>query len=811
MKVLKFGGTSVGTAESLRQVKRIVEQQVDPVVVVVSALGGITDKLISTARMAASGNEEYRDCFSLISDRHVEVIEKIIEPDRRQEVMASVRTLLDELGNILRGISLIRDLSDRTLDIVVSYGERMSSRIVSSMIPASRLLDSCNFIRTRRSGGTHLLDTPATQKLVAGTFGAETPQVTVVPGFIARGEHGEITNLGRGGSDYTAAILASELGASELQIWTDVDGFMTADPRVIDKAYVIDSLSFIEAMELCNFGAKVVYPPTIYPVFHSDIPLLIKNTFNPDAPGTRVVKKSVASDKPIKGISSINDTCLITVTGLGMVGIVGVNARIFSTLARAGVSVFLVSQTASENNTSFAVKNADAETAVTVLREEFRKELLEGQISSITPRHNMATVAVVGENMRDTPGIAGKLYNTLGKNGINVVASAQGASEINISFVVELADLDKTLHVIHDSLFLSETQVLNIFLAGVGQVGRHLLAQIKRQQAKLLETKRLELRVVGIANSRRSLFNPDGIDIENYRDKLETEGVETTPGQLCDAIVAMNMYNSVFVDCTASKEVAAIYPELLGNSVNVVAANKIAASSDYSNYRFMKDEAQRRDIKFLFETNVGAGLPIISTINNFINSGDTILGVEAVVSGTMNFILDRVANGVPFSKAVTLAINEGYCEPDPRIDLSGSDVVRKITILARESGYHIEQSDVEVLPFVSPQLFEGDVESFIEALSTEDTRIANIAAEAAAHGQRLRYMATLRDDGHASVGLRTISADHPFYELESCNNVIAITTDRYHDYPIIIKGYGAGAEVTAAGVFADIINIANIR
>lgn len=810
MKVLKFGGTSVGTPQSLQQVKKIVESQTQPVVVVVSALGGITDRLIATARMAAEGNPGYEELYREIAERHRNMIATLFSSDDALKVSIKVEPMLDELGNIFRGIFLIGDLSERTLDIVVSYGERISS-LITAALTGARHADSCSFIRTRRKGGVSILDQQTTSRLVGEHFTGDLPQVTVVGGFISRGENGEITNLGRGGSDYTAALLAAELGAEELQIWTDVDGFMTADPRVIDKAYVIDNLSFVEAMELCNFGAKVVYPPTIYPVFHSNIPVLIKNTFNPSAPGTLVTKESTASDKPIKGISSINDTCLITVTGLGMVGIVGINARIFSTLADAGVSIFLVSQTASENNTSFAVRNADAETAVSVLCEEFTKELDEGQISSITPRHNMATVAVVGENMRNTPGVAGKLYNTLGKNGINVVASAQGASEINISFVVDLDDLDKTLHVIHDSLFLSETQVLNLFIAGIGQVGQHLLRQIKRQQTKLLETKRLEIRVVGIANSRKALFCQDGIDIDNFRETLEHEGVEITPAKLCEHIISMDMYNSVFVDCTASKDIAGLYPDLLRHNINVVAANKIAASGDFATYRAMKDEAQRRDIKFLFETNVGAGLPIISTINNFINSGDSIIRIDAVVSGTMNFILDRVEKGVPFSEAVRSAMEEGYCEPDPRIDLSGSDVVRKITILAREAGYRLEQTDVCVTPLLPETLFDGTPESFIGALPDCDTRFAQIAAEAASKGERLRYMATLNPDGSASVGLRSIGPGHPFYELESCNNIIAITTDRYLEYPIIIKGYGAGAEVTAAGVFADIINIANIR
>ena len=811
MKVLKFGGTSVGTVESLRNVKRIVETGDRPAVIVVSALGGLTDKLIATARMAAKGNTEYIDAFEGIVQRHLNIVSSLVPESKRERLLLRVNELLDELGNIYRGISLIKDLPERTLDIVVSYGERLSSLIISRIIDNATLFDSRDFIKTQREMGRNVLNRELTSALVKKTF-SDTPfEIAVVPGFISTDSNGDITNLGRGGSDYTASIIAAELNADILEIWTDVDGFMTADPRVIDTAYVIDQLSYVEAMELCNFGAKVVYPPTIYPAFHKRIPLLIKNTFNSDAPGTLITDTTSVSGKPIKGISSINDTCLITVTGLGMVGIVGINSRIFSALTRNGVSVFLVSQASSENNTSFAVKNADADLAVKVLKEEFRAELQGGQLSDITPIHDLTTVAIVGENMKGTSGIAGKLFNTLGRNGINVITIAQGAGETNISFVIRHSDLSKALNVIHDSLFLSETQVLNLFLVGVGNVGRRLIGQIRKQQEKLLKTKKLEVKVVGLANSRKAVFDSEGLDIDNYSELLESSTVDATPENIVKGITQMNIYNPVFVDCSASADIADLYSRLIEHNVNIVAANKIAASSAYDNYLRLKQQAQARDIKFLFETNVGAGLPIISTINNLVNSGDKILRIEAVVSGTLNYIFDKISAGMPFSKVVEQARREGYSEPDPRIDLSGMDVVRKIVILAREAGYRIEQADVERRFFIPSDFFKGSADDFMKRLPGVDAEIERMRRETEAQGKRFRYIATLDENGHATVGLRTVGQDHPFYSLESSNNIIALTTDRYHEFPIIIKGYGAGAEVTAAGVFADIISIANIR
>ncbi len=812
MKVLKFGGTSVGTVESLSHVKRIVEGLDEQVIVVVSALGGITDQLIATAQMASKGDSAYLENYAKIIERHNVVINGMVPVECLLDVRSITGPLLEELGNIYRGVSLIKDLSPRTLDIVVSYGERLSSVIISRVIDGAVHFDSRNFIKTERQFNKHIVDSETTGDLIHKTFDDFTGKVAVIPGFISSDKNsGDITNLGRGGSDYTAAIVAAELKASVLEIWTDVDGFMTADPRVISKAYVIDHLSFLEAMELCNFGAKVIYPPTIYPVFHKNIPIVIKNTFNSEAPGTWITNDMPKEDgKAIKGISSINDTCLITVSGLGMVGVIGVNSRIFNALAKNGVSVFLVSQASSEHNTSFAVKHCDADLAVRVLEEEFASEINTGEITTITAERDLATVAIVGENMKHTPGIAGKLFNTLGRNGINVIACAQGASETNISFVIQYGSLRKALNVIHDSFFLSETQVLNLFVVGTGNVGRYLLDQIRRQQTNLKENKALTLNVVGISNSKRCAFNREGIDIENFQEVLQNSDMEATPENIAKEVIKMNIFNSVFVDCTASPAIANLYADLLSHNVNVVAANKIAASSKYENYNLLKQIARKKDVKFLFETNVGAGLPIINTINSLINSGDRILKIEAVISGTLNYIFNVLSEDTPLSKAIMMAKEAGYSEPDPREDLSGKDVIRKIVILSREAGYKVDTEDVKKNLFIPDNCFEGGIDEFFKNIENLDKDFEMKRKQAEQKGMKFRFVAKL-ENGEVEVGLQEVGQSHPFYSLESSNNVILLTTERYKEYPMEIKGYGAGAVVTAAGVFADIISIANIR
>ena len=816
MKVLKFGGTSVGSIESILSLKQIVlkEAKEQSVVVVVSALGGITDKLIATSKLAIAGDERYRDEFEAIVDRHHKMIDTIItDAKKREDLFNIVDSLLEQLKSIYFGVYLIHDMSEKTLDAIVSYGERLSSNIVATLIKGAKWFDSRDFIKTERKLGKNVLDAELTNKLVRQTF-ADLPRISLVPGFISRDKNsGEVTNLGRGGSDYTAAIISAALDADVLEIWTDVDGFMTADPKVIKSAYTINELSYIEAMELCNFGAKVIYPPTIYPVCVKNIPIKVKNTFNPEHPGTLIKEKIEGDHKPIKGISSINGTALITVTGLSMVGVIGVNRRIFSVLADNGISVFMVSQASSENSTSIGVKEDDAESAVEVLNCEFAKEIETGAMYPMIVERGLATVAIVGENMKHTPGIAGKLFGTLGRSGISIIACAQGASETNISFVVNSKFLRKSLNVIHDSFFLSEYKVLNLFICGVGTVGAKLIEQIRSQQDLLMQESRLKLNVVGIASSHNAIFCRDGINLETYREDLKVSEKSDTK-QLLDGIIGMNIFNSVFVDCTASKDIASIYQSLLEHNVSVVAANKVAASSDYDKYSNLKRTARDRGVKFLFETNVGAGLPIIGTINDLRNSGDKILKIEAVLSGTLNYIFNSLSADNPFSQTVHQATELGYAEPDPRIDLSGMDVIRKLVILTREAGYKIEQKDVVRNLFVPHEYFEGSVDDFWKKLPQLDAEFEEKRKAAAAANQHFRFVAKMEmdDEGnaHASVGLQLVGISHAFYELEGSNNIVTLTTERYKEYPMLIQGYGAGASVTAAGVFANVMSIANI-
>ena len=801
----------MGSVSSITSLKKIVEKEAkhQPVVVVVSALGGITDKLLATSQQALKGEEAWRTSFEEIVERHHKMIDTIITDTKtREELFHIVDQLLEQLKSIFFGVYLIHDLSRKSQDAIVSYGERISSYIVTALIRGSKRMNARDFIRTERKNGQHTLCSDLTNNLVREAF-ADLPRISIVPGFISRDKDTyETTNLGRGGSDYTAAIIAAALEAEVLEIWTDVDGFMTADPKVIKSAYTINELSYVEAMELCNFGAKVIYPPTIYPVCVKHIPIKVKNTFNPENPGT-VIKDVIDNDrKPIKGISSISGTTLITVTGLSMVGVIGVNQRIFTALTNGGISVFLVSQASSENSTSIGVRDVDALKAVDVLNEEFAKEIETGAMYPMHAESGLATVAIVGENMKHTPGIAGKLFGTLGRSGISVIACAQGASETNISFVIEGTYLRKALNVLHDSFFLSEYKVLNLFLCGVGTVGGMLIEQIRSQHEELMEHSRLKLNVVGIASSTKAIFSRDGIDLNTYRDAL-AQAEPSNPQQLRDKILQMNIFNSVFVDCTASKDIADLYQTFLEHNINIVAANKIAASSSYEQYAKLKHTALTRGVIFRFETNVGAGLPIINTINDLRNSGDRILKIEAVLSGTLNYIFNEVAAKVPFSEAVHRAKANGYSEPDPRIDLSGTDVMRKLVILTREAGYRIELDDVEKHLFVPDEFFKGSLEEFWQRLPMLDETFEQQRKELEAQGKCWRFVATM-EQGKGCIALREIEKEHPFYQLEGSNNIVMLTTERYREFPMLIQGYGAGAGVTAAGVFANIMSIANI-
>jgi len=809
MKVLKFGGTSVGSAENIQKVKEILMGQDDDVIVVVSALGGITDKILSAAKMAAIGTGYFQAELTEINTRHYQTIEKLFVTEKQAEVKVKTTILLEELERIIQGVSLIGELTPKTLDKIGGFGERLSSLIISEFISESKWFDSSKLIKTNNDFGKAIVDFGQTNQLIQAAF-ASFSGIAIVPGFISSNEAGEYTTLGRGGSDYTGAILAAAMDVASLEIWTDVNGFMTADPRVISKAYTIKTLSYSEAMELSHFGAKVIYPPTILPVYKKGIPVRIKNTMEPENEGTLITDSKLnGKDLPIKGISSISNITLITIQGLGMVGVTGISARLFGALARQNVNVILISQASSENSISFAIDSSSSSKAEAAIRQEFDREIQLDQINKITIEENLAIVAIVGENMKHATGVAGKLFNTIGRNGINIIAIAQGASELNISWVVKISDLRKTLNVVHESFFLSENVELNVFLLGIGLVGGNLLEQIKQQQPKLLKEKHLKIKLAGVANSKKMLFNREGIDIETFREKMTTEGQDSNLENFKNEIIGLNMYNSIFVDCTANDQAAGLYAELLNANISIVTANKVAASSDYENYALLKKTAKRKGAKFLFETNVGAGLPIITTLNDLVNSGDTIVKIEAVLSGTLNFIFNTISETVPLSQTIRMAKDQGFAEPDPRIDLSGVDVARKLLILVRESGHQFDMNDIKINTFIPEKYFEGSVDDFWKNIPEMDVEFEANRKKLVAEGLCWRFVAKF-EDGKAEIGLQQIPANHPFADLQGSNNLVMFNTERYHEFPMIIKGYGAGAAVTAAGVFADIIRVSNI-
>ena len=806
MKVLKFGGTSVGSAANIKRVKDIVQAQQDDVVVVVSALGGVTDKILKAATNAASGTNNFHTELTEIRTQHDETIKELFNgAGVVQEIVAE---LLDELEQILTGITLVGELTAKTLDRIAGIGERISSHIVAHYIGAVRK-DSSEFIQTDSNFGKATVDFTVTNQQIQETFAGFTGKA-VVPGFISKNKKGEFTTLGRGGSDFTAAIIAAALDVEILEIWTDVNGFMTADPRVIRKAYTIPELTYSEAMELSHFGAKVIYPPTILPVYQKGIPIQIKNTFEPENPGTKIVKGvKNGFDRPIKGISSISGITLLTIQGIGMVGVTGISMRLFTALASVNVNVILISQASSENSISIAIDERAIEIAEYAIRREFEKEITNGQVNKIELEGNVSVVAIVGENMKETTGIAGKLFSTMGKSGVNIIAIAQGASELNISWVVKNEELRKTLNVVHESFFLSEFAELNVFLMGIGTVGGNLLQQIQQQQERLLKEKHLRLKLAGVANSKRMIFNRDGIEIATFKEQLNQSDNVSGLQAFVDEMEAMNIYNSVFIDCTASETVAELYAQVLNANISIVTANKVAASSAYENYARLKKTAKQKGVKFLFETNVGAGLPIINTLNDLVNSGDKILKIEAVLSGTLNYIFNTISEEIPFSKTIRMAKEEGYSEPDPRVDLSGVDVARKILILARESGYKIEMDEIAIERFVPDALFDGSLDEFWRGVELLDDEYEQKRKVLEAENKKWRFVACF-EDGKASAGLQEVDSTHPFYDLEGSNNLVMYTTERYDEFPMLIKGYGAGASVTAAGVFADLIKVSNI-
>jgi aspartokinase/homoserine dehydrogenase 1 len=808
MKVLKFGGTSVGSTENIRIVKQILDGQTRPVAVVVSAFGGVTDQIIRMATMASDRDPAFREEMKTIRDRHYGAVRALMSGEKCDLALGEVESLVEEFQDALQGIYLLQDLSNKTLDFLLSFGERLSATIIASYMDEALYVDTRQLIHTDSHFGNATVHFEISNKKIRSKLQG-LKGLAILPGFIASDDQGRTTTLGRGGSDYTAAIVAAALGAGVLEIWTDVNGFMTADPRIVPKAYPVECMSYEEAMELSHFGARVIYTPTLTPAYKENIPIQVKNTFHPEEPGTLISRDARCNQSEmIKGISSIDEITLVTVRGAGMVGKTGTSARVFSSLARYDVNVILITQASSEMTISFAVSPSDASIAVEALHEEFEIEVDHRKDMEIEVIPGLSIIAIVGEGMRHKPGISAILFRSLGRNGISAIATAQGSSELNISVVIKKESLKKALNVIHEGFFLSRYRELHLYLAGTGNVGQHLIAQLQKQQQKLIETHKLKVNLVGITNSRKMVVDEAGIDPAGYRQRLEG-GKMADLDRYVEEIRSNNLRNSVFIDCTANEQVAMCYEKLIDSYVSVVTANKIACSSGYSLYQNLKQNAIHKGVKFSFETNVAAGLPVISTINDLLRSGDRILKVEAVVSGTLNYIFNIMSGEIPLSKAIRMAMDQGYAEPDPRLDLSGMDVKRKLLILGRESGYRLEEDDIEVRPFMPGGVFEGSLDDFWVQVRKLDAEFEEKRRKMAEKGLKWRYLARL-DNGRGTIGLEEVDPSHPVYPLEASNNIILITTDRYLELPLIVKGYGAGAEVTAAGVFADVIRVANV-
>lgn len=813
MKILKFGGTSVGTAQSVQTLVRIVHGMLargERIALVISAMGGVTNSLMELAGMAEEG-KDFSALLQQVERRHLDLIQSLIGIKKQNGAIMPLKLYFNELEELLAGVKAVQELSPRTQDHIAAYGELCSAFLVSRILeqanPQVRFADAREWIRTDSQFGNAKVRFDETDRRIIQEFRNHPDALFCLTGYIASNEKGQTTTLGRGGSDYTAAILGAALGSEEIQIWTDVNGFMTADPRMVRKASSLPEISYTEAMELSYFGAKVIFPPTMIPVFQKKIPILVKNTFNPEFPGTVIREQASHNGALIRGISSINEITLVNVEGSGMVGRTGFSGRLFSLLAREGINIILITQASSEHSITFAVSPGEASRAKTLIEQEFELELLTRKIERPVLEPDLSVLAIVGENMKQTHGLSGKLFSALGRNGVNVVVIAQGSSEFNISVAIKRKDLSKALNAVHDAFFIHSKKTLHVFYLGVGNIGKTLLSQIRSHEDALLKNNSLKLKVMGITNTRKMIFDEEGLDLTGWEHNLQEKGETASLEYFINRMKGMNLPNSVFIDNSASLEVVKYYEELFRSNISIVTCNKIGNSGSYDQYRRFREAVRKYGVDFFYETNVGAGLPILSTLRDLLVSGDRILRIEAILSGTISFVFNQFRGDVSFHDIVREAQERGYTEPDPRDDLSGLDFMRKMLILARDSGIPAEPGDVQI-ERILPQncLNAPTLNDFYAELLKSGPYFEQLKTNAAVQGKLLRYIGCL-ENGQISISLKMIDDSHPFYALSGSDNIISFTTERYRSRPLVVKGPGAGAEVTAAGVFADLVKV----